>query len=149
MAVAKDFIRVFYKNREASLQIDFVNEHVDRIEKVQLIDGFKIDTINEIIANKLGAIISRDEPKDIADILEAHAQGYNSWGKAVDMALSKQKFAVETLILRFETFPVNLLEKIRYVDEPTKNRHLGQCNLILSDVIENIINRHDSLIITP
>ncbi|MBF0119027.1 MAG: nucleotidyl transferase AbiEii/AbiGii toxin family protein [Desulfobacterales bacterium] len=135
---SKDFIRVLFKEKESILQIDFVNDYTQRIEKPNFINGYKIDTINEIISNKFGAILNRDEPKDIADILEAYKQGYKDWKKAFDMAILKQEFAVEELIVRFETFPIKLLEKIKYVNNSIKEFHKLNCKNILLSIITEI-----------
>ncbi|MBF0103362.1 MAG: nucleotidyl transferase AbiEii/AbiGii toxin family protein, partial [Desulfobacterales bacterium] len=96
---SKDFIRVLFKDKDNLLQVDFVNDYVQRSEKPILINGYRIDTINEIISNKFGAILNRDEPKDIADLIEAYRQGYKDWKKALDMAQLKQEFAMEELIV--------------------------------------------------
>ncbi|MBF0389464.1 MAG: nucleotidyl transferase AbiEii/AbiGii toxin family protein, partial [Desulfamplus sp.] len=137
---SKDFIRVGFKKDGVILQVDFVNDYVKRVEKANIINGYKIDTINEIISNKFGAIINRDEPKDIADIVEAYRQGYKDWNRAFEMAMLKQSFSNEDLILRLETFPVRLLEKIRYVDSSIKDIHLINCKSTLSSVIDLILS---------
>ncbi|KJR40643.1 hypothetical protein MCHI_003460 [Candidatus Magnetoovum chiemensis] len=75
----------------------------------------------------------------MADILEAHKQGYKQWKKALDMARSKQLFAVEDLIVRLETFPINLLERIKYANDAIKEFHLLNCKNILLSIIEGFI----------
>ena len=136
---SKDFVRLLFKQNSLVLQVDFVHEYIEKIDKFYLINNYKIDTLNEIISNKFGAILNRDEPKDIADILEAYSQGYKAWRKAFEMANVKQNFAIEDLIVRLETFPIKLLEKIKYIHSKTKKFHILNCQNILQFIIKEIV----------
>ena len=62
---SKDFHRLLI---EESLQIDFVNDRVYRKGKSNIINGYKIDNKINILANKVTAILGRDEAKDIFDL---------------------------------------------------------------------------------
>ncbi|SLM28190.1 conserved hypothetical protein [Desulfamplus magnetovallimortis] len=135
---SKDFVRILFSQNSLVLQLDFVHEYIEKIEKFNLIDNHKIDTLNEIMSNKFGAILNRDEPKDIADILEAHSRGYKDWRKAFEMANVKQSLSIEELLVRFETFPVKLLEKIKYVHSATREFHILNCRNILKSIVKNI-----------
>ena len=62
----RDFIRILFNKK---LKIDFVNDRVFRYNKIERSkEGYKIDNIFNILANKITAVISRDEPKDVFDI---------------------------------------------------------------------------------
>ncbi len=49
-------------------------------------DGYLIDTVENILANKLTAIIGRDNPKDIFDLLLIHSHYTVSWPDILDAA---------------------------------------------------------------
>jgi len=63
---SKDFIRLKVDN---ILQLDFVNEKVSRVKDVVITnENFIIDNLDNILSNKLTAVINRDNPKDVFDI---------------------------------------------------------------------------------
>ena len=63
---SKDFIRIKVENL---LQIDFVNDRDFRFGELKFLeDGIILDNIENILANKITAIIGRDNPKDIFDV---------------------------------------------------------------------------------
>ncbi len=63
---SKDFIRI---KIDSLLQVDFVNDRVSRYKEPNILEnGYKIDTIENILSNKITAVIGRDNPKDIFDI---------------------------------------------------------------------------------
>ncbi len=137
---SRDFIRTICKNEMIALQIDFVNDYVNRSENPERIAGYRIDTENEILSNKLGAIFNRDEPKDIADILEAYQRGYRKWRLALEMAQAKQTFALEDLIVRLQTFPRHLLTTIKYANPLTRDIHMRCCANHLSAIIHAMVS---------
>ena len=60
---SKDFVRFKINNL---LQVDFVNDRVFRYKKtIYLENGYGIDNIENILANKITAVIGRDSAKDI------------------------------------------------------------------------------------
>ena len=63
---SKDFIR--YRINDL-LQVDFVNDIAFRYKEVVVTkDCFLIDNIENILSNKITAVMGRDNPKDIFDI---------------------------------------------------------------------------------
>ena len=68
-ATSDTFVRVFLKNRETTLKIDFVNDvpfHFGNILAMPLFH--RVDSWRNILSNKLCAL-SRMEVKDVADIV--------------------------------------------------------------------------------
>ncbi len=62
----RDFIRIRINK---ILQLDFVNDRVERYKEVVVLkNNYKIDNIWNILINKITAVMSRDEPKDVFDI---------------------------------------------------------------------------------
>lgn len=79
----KDFQRVIC---EGILQVDFVNDRVYRYGKSELFGKYRIDNKINIPTNKPGAIIDRDEEKDIFDLV-AIAQNENFlWDEVIEIA---------------------------------------------------------------
>ena len=66
----EDFCRFFITDNEVSLKIEFVNDVEYRAGKPIATSYGLVDTIDNILANKIAAITGRDEPKDVFDIIE-------------------------------------------------------------------------------
>ncbi len=112
---SKNFIRF---KVDKLLQLDFVNDigyrYKDPIIKE---NGIIIDTIENILSNKITAVVGRDNPKDIFDIyLICKFQEIN-WRDILIASQKKVSFMHEDLIIRLKSFPVILLESIRVTDK--------------------------------
>ena len=111
---SKDFIRFLVSD---TLQVDFVNDRVYRYGSTNTITNRKIDNIENILANKLTAVVGRDNPKDIFDIYLINTLYEIDWKIILDIAHEKAGFASEDLLVRLKTFPVLLLNNINLVDK--------------------------------
>ena len=100
----KNFIRL---NVESRLQIDFVNDIAYRHKEPVVTErGYLIDTIENILANKLNAVTARDNPKDIFDIVLIYHYYTFSWEEVLFAAHKKADFSDEDLIIRLKSFPI-------------------------------------------
>lgn len=107
-----DFSRIFITENDLDLKIEFVNDVSYRAgNPVSLYFGL-LDIPVNILSNKLGAIISREEPKDILDIVNISAKYSFNWQDI--FYHSKQKSVINEIDVaeRLSTFPVSLLENI-------------------------------------
>jgi predicted nucleotidyltransferase component of viral defense system len=129
---SRDFIRLLVNNE---LQIDFVNDRVFYYKDVVILDnGFKIDNIENILANKITAVMGRDSEKDIFDIYLI-SRFYNiDWKQIIKVAKEKMFFNFEDFILRLKTFPKNYLKNINLIDE----KFLDDFDKNFNDLIEKI-----------
>ena len=110
----REFVRLRVNN---SLQIDFVNEPTARQDEPTLTpQRFFIDTIPNILANKLTAIMGRDNPKDIFDLLLIMQQSRIDWPQVLAAAHQKAVFSNEDLAARLKSFPVASLNQIKFAD---------------------------------
>jgi len=75
-----------------------------------------IDTIENILNNKMAAVIGRDNPKDIFDIYLISSFYNFSWKEILEAAREKASFMHEELIVRLKSFPYSFLETIRIID---------------------------------
>ncbi len=111
---SKDFIRF---KVEDLLQLDFVNDRVSRYKDVVVLDnGYIIDNIENILSNKLTAVIGRDNPKDIFDIYLICKFYTFDWKEILDASLTKATFSHEDLIVRLKSFPQVLFKSINVID---------------------------------
>jgi predicted nucleotidyltransferase component of viral defense system len=112
---SKDFIRFKINNL---LQVDFVNDRVARYkDPVYLKNGYIIDNIENILSNKITAVIARDNPKDVFDIYLIDKFYKVNWIEILKISQKKSAFDNNDLIIRLKTFPVSLLNNISLVDK--------------------------------
>lgn len=112
---SKDFTRYKINN---FLQVDFVNDIDARYKDVVVTkEGYIIDNIENILSNKLTAVIGRDNPKDIFDIYLIWKYYKFDWVETVQSAHQKAGFSDEELIVRLKSFPRSLLDDIILVDK--------------------------------
>lgn len=63
------FIRALVSTGELPLKVEFVNDVRGRVGAPARHEGFGlVDTIENILANKITALLDREEPKDLADV---------------------------------------------------------------------------------
>jgi len=111
---SKDFIRFKVENL---LQIDFVNDIAFRYKDVVVNEqGYLLDNIENILSNKLTAVIGRDNPKDIFDIYLIDKFYSFKWKEILESAHEKAGFDNEELIIRLKSFPKELLQEIKITD---------------------------------
>ena len=110
----KDFTR--FKINDL-LQIDFVNDIAFRYKDVVVDENnYILDNIENILSNKITAVIGRDNPKDVFDIYLI-SQFYSfDWKDILDAAHEKAGFSNEELIIRLTSFPSELLKEIKIID---------------------------------
>ena len=134
---SKDFIR--FKINDL-LQIDFVNDIAFHYKDVIVSeDGFLLDNIENILSNKITAVVGRDNPKDIFDIYLIYKFYKFDWKNIVNAAHQKAAFNDEELIIRLKSFPKNMLEEIKIID----NTFLSDFDIEYSKIIANIIELKD------
>lgn len=131
---AKDFVRYMI---DGTLQVDFVNDHVPRYRSPRFLEnGYIIDTVENILSNKITAVMGRDNPKDVFDIYLI-AQFYPiDWKEILESAHDKAVFSDDELIARLKAFPPSLFQKITLIDETFLDRFDEEFSEIIDRIIE-------------
>jgi len=112
---SRDFVRI---KIDGLLQVDFVNDRVPRYKEPNILEnGYKIDTIENILSNKITAVIGRDNPKDIFDIYLINKYYTIDWKEILDSAQDKSVFSIDDLIVRLRSFPHRLLKSINLIED--------------------------------
>jgi len=110
----KNFQRLRVDGR---LKIDFMNDGPFRYkDPVVIRQNYIIDTVENILANKLTAVIGRDDAKDVFYILLIHTHYSVLWKEILDAAHKKAGFSNEDLIIRLKSFPTELFNRIKCID---------------------------------
>jgi predicted nucleotidyltransferase component of viral defense system len=73
-----DFRRLLIRRETEAIVIDLVREYVFQISPEKpVINGIRVDSPEEILANKLCALLSRSEIRDLVDVRELEKAGFN------------------------------------------------------------------------
>lgn len=66
------------KRENEAIIVDLVREYVFQIEREKpIINGIRVDSPEEILANKLCALLSRSEIRDLVDVRELENAGFS------------------------------------------------------------------------
>jgi len=115
---ARDFKRILVTEEGITLKIDFVGDRTPRVGFPEDHDGRYIDTVRNILSNKVGTVLSRDEARDVADLVQICLTFRFSWSEILQEAFEKQHFEREELVYRLSTFPVQMISTIPYRRSP-------------------------------
>jgi hypothetical protein len=77
LQTAPDFRRLLFRRGDEAIVIDLVREFVpQRIPEKPIINGIRVDPPEEILANKLCALLSRSEVRDLVDVRALELAGH-------------------------------------------------------------------------
>jgi len=115
---ADDFTRLFISEDNEYLKIELIND-VDYYAGNQAEYKYgRIDNPLNILSNKLTALVGRDEPKDIFDIIQLSLNYSFNWPDIFYQ--SKQKAVINELDVeqRLISFPVEWMETVNWLATP-------------------------------
>jgi predicted nucleotidyltransferase component of viral defense system len=107
----KDFVRIWIQEEDCELKIEFVNDVPYHAGNIFYVNGIPIDNPANILANKLSAVVSRDEPKDVFDVISIALEYSFNWEQIFEHTMRKAIVAEQNIAERLETFPAELFEK--------------------------------------
>jgi hypothetical protein len=138
-----DLTRFFITENDLLLKIDFVNDvHYYAGNQADYQYG-KIDTPLNILANKLTAIIGRDEPKDIFDIIYISLNYAFSWPEIFFHAKEKAVLNEIDIEERMISFPIEFLKNVNWFITPFNSEVMGR---ILRQIADDfLLGRENSL----
>ncbi len=134
--LSEDFARIFIHYKEHRLKIEFVNDVLFHTGEIQSANFFhKIDSWENILSNKICAL-SRDEAKDVADLIFLSMKYHFTWETIVNYAREKDTWVneieVSQLLYRFDT---QRFTKINWIKEPEYDYMQKVCQIIAKDII--------------
>jgi len=135
--LSENFARFFIHNEKYPLKIEFVNDVFFHTGKIQSANFFhRIDSWENILSNKICAL-SRDEPKDIADLIFLSMKYVFTWETIINYARQKDTWVneieVSRLIYKFDT---RRLTRIKWIKEPEYKKVKNLCEIIAKDIID-------------
>lgn len=133
---ADDFTRFFIADNDVTLKIELVNDVEYYAGSPESYSFGLIDTPVNILANKLTAIVGRDEPKDIFDIIYISLNYSFHWQEIFFHA--KQKAVINELDVeqRLVSFPVEWLENVNWLTKPI---NLEKSRITLNQIADDFL----------
>jgi len=133
---ADDFTRFFITEDDLFLKIELINDIDYYAGKPTAYKYGFIDTPLNILSNKLTAIIGRDEPKDMFDIIHLSTSFSFNWMDIFYHA--KQKAAINELDVeqRFVSFPVEWLENVNWLTTPV---NIEKYRILLNKIADDFL----------
>lgn len=113
-----DYTRFFIRDQEAFLKIELVNDVAYRSGAPFHMPFGLLDTPANILSNKLSALMGRDEPKDLFDIVQLAAHYDFSWMEVFLEAKKKAVLNEIELEARLIRFPIESLENADWMMRP-------------------------------
>lgn len=133
LQTSPDFRRLLVRRGLEAIVVDLVHEFVYQLDtEKRVINGVRVDSPEEILANKLCALLSRSEVRDLVDVRELESAGY------------KVETAIEAAAKKDSGFtPAQLawvLSQIRFGDDlvPPSGVSLAELRNYLQDLLNRL-----------
>jgi len=129
-------LKIRQKASDAALKIDFVNDVAVRFGELKSADFFnKIDSVRNILSNKMGAVF-RLEGKDVADIREIALHESIDWSEIIDEARQKDEGVELPYIAEvLKTMPCSEFENINWIKKPDWETFKNDIDQIVFDMM--------------
>ena len=133
--ISDNFFRIYAKEKEVSLKIDFVNEtafHSGELNRFPLFDS--VDNQLNILANKM-TCISRYEVKDIADIWVSAKRLSFSWRDIMGIADKKSPVSPIEISKIIKSLPREELKLVKWAFEVDIDEVYADLQIIAEDIL--------------
>lgn len=133
--ISDHFLRIYAKERETSLKIDFVNEAVFRWGPLNRFPLFScVDNETNILSNKISCV-SRYEVKDIADIWILAKRLSFSWRDIIGIAGQKSPVDPVEVSKIIKTLPREELNLIKWAFDVKLDEVYSDLQTIAGDIL--------------
>ncbi len=133
---ARFYVKENLKGKEVKLKVEFINDvlfHVGGIENDPMFH--RTDNLDNILSNKICAL-SREEPKDWADIWHIALTHPFLWKKAIENAQQKDMWVDESQVLIFlENFDLEKLHEVKWIEPFDIKKAERDRDVLLKDVL--------------
>jgi len=117
------FVRLWV-GKESRLKLEFVNDVGFRWGENLFAGKIALDNPANILANKLTAVVTREEPKDVFDIVTLSQTYSFDWQEVFRMAFEKQLMDASDAAMRLSTFPVEWMRGLSWLMQPVNEPDL-------------------------
>jgi predicted nucleotidyltransferase component of viral defense system len=132
--IAEDFVRLIIVEGQNFLKIDFVNDIAYHSGTVNKCSWGNLDTPLNILSNKLSALLARDEPKDIIDILHIAFNYAFNWENIFKETTEKTLINEIDVEKRIYEFPLEWLSDVDwFIEQPDFELVRSKLNILAAD----------------
>ncbi len=140
LLITENYLRIWI-NDDVPLKIDIVNDVESYWGKPYWNGRHYLDNPANILANKMGTILNREEPKDVYDIICIAIKYAFNWREAFEQAKAKQLFDETDFVMMFSSFPVQVLKSQEWLqDELNVSEIQAKIEIITNDFIAGTDN---------
>lgn len=112
---SRDFVRILV---ESMLKVDLVNDRVFRFGRsTRTPEGIVLDNTGNLAANKICAVLGRDDPKDVFDLYTLFCHAGLEWERVLAASGKKCAFDREVFEYRLNSFPVHLADLLPVISQ--------------------------------
>lgn len=131
------FTRLFLDRNDVSLKIELINDVLSHVGEIRNHSVFgRIDSPENILANKLTALIGRDEPRDMSDIWGLCTKLGLSIKDAISGAQSKSSgIHPADLAHKLCTVTPKQWEQVRWIVPPDRDQYIADLFRLGEDLI--------------
>lgn len=131
-----DFIRMWIIEDDLALKVEMVNDVAARWGQPMRAGKLAVDNPGNILANKLTAVVSRDEPKDVFDIIMLAKHYYFNWAEVFNYSVQKAIVSEQDVAIRLGDFPIASLTNVTWIKEkPDINTLAKEIETISNDFL--------------
>lgn len=134
--ITDEFVRFLISQDNILLKIEFVNDVAYQYGQPIKNNIYTVDTIRNILSNKLTCIVGRDEPKDFFDIISIAFNYKFNWVDLINE--TKQKALINEIDIskRISEFPTEWLLQVDWLNQsPIIQTIKEQQDIIANDIL--------------
>jgi len=131
---SRDFKRFTVNQGGTRLKVDCVADRLPRAGVPCKVGQVLVDTVRNILSNKLCALLDRDEARDVADVVHIAKARTFSWAEIIAEAMKKEDFQLEDLLFRLKTFPLDSLLSVPFTLKPSLDSYAASLATISQDI---------------
>lgn len=140
--IGAGYLRIEVSEGEACLIVDFVNDIAFRLGAPVEHDGIRIDTLSNILTNKIAALIGRDELKDVVDVREICRRSRFNWARVLEASSEKEAsvdgeyidYKLSILIAFLKGHP-GFLDSINWIIKPDADIFISDLEELRKDIL--------------
>lgn len=127
---------------EAAIKVDMVNDIPSHFGNLSVFPEFsRVDSVRNILTNKLSALIGRDEIKDIVDLREICGHYGFSWSEVLSEAMEKEaNLDPDFISCKLEIVKERHLDDIKWIRRPS----FAEFRKDLHTIVQDMMNLSDN-----
>lgn len=122
LRTSRDFMRMLVARGGEQCEVDLVRDLTPQVSTPDTVGGIRIDSPREIAANKVAALASRSEVRDLVDLRHLERSGVDLEQAFRDATTKDAGLSPDTFALSVSWIPVEEAERLLADEDPTELR---------------------------